>query len=276
MSLLGCSTPAAEPTPKFDPGAPEPKNESTAYPAGPYGKGEGSIVENLSFIGYVNPVANTATMQRLQFADFYNPHAGDPTYKPASPAEDDRLFPPGSQYGEGTKKPTVIAFDMAAMWCPPCNEESRCVTPVREHRYTACGGGFFLELDQDVKGNPAVPKNLFTWAAKEYPAHFPVAIDPGDRIIRDYADQGAFPQNYIIDTRTMKIVAKRAGVPDAKYWATYESLLEDPSCPSKQSQCASDADCTTDFPGTTCSLTCPPDAFTCIAKSCQKSGCKNQ
>lgn len=273
VGMTGCSSPVEPPPPAFNPGTPEVKNLSVAYPAGPYGVGEGSTIEDLQFIGYVNAVANTKTMQVIGLGDFYNPHGTDATYKPASAAEDDRLFPPSSQYGEGKKKPTVLAFDMASVWCAPCNLESRCVTPVHQHRYEPCGGGFMLQLqDGATPGVAATPKNLFSWAASLYKENFPVAIDPSGRIINAYAEQQAFPQNYIIDTKTMKIMAKVAGIPDAAFWATYESLLADPSCPAKQSTCQSDADCAA-FAGTSCSTTCPANAFTCIPNACQVPGC---
>jgi hypothetical protein len=278
FALVGCSSPPPAPTPPpaFNPGAtaqPAPAPQA-AYPAGPYGVGVGSTVENLSFIGYANPVTSTKVMQEISVADFYNPHGRDKTYQPASPAEDDRLFPAGSQYGAGKSKPTVIAVDVASVWCGPCNAEARCSLPVRQQWYSACGGGLFLQLqDGPTVGTAATPKNLVNWAQKEYKEEFPVAIDPAERILSTIASQEAFPQNFILDTTNMKIVALVAGVPDATYWSSYEALLTDPTCPSKQKGCSADTDCAA---GTFCSTTCPANAITCLPNTCQASGCSAQ
>lgn len=262
-----------DPPPPFEPGAAQSKTPQALYPAAPYGVGVGSTIPNFTFIGYVNAVEKSDSMQYISLGDFYNPHGGDPSYAPASPAEDDRLYPPGSQYGEGKAKPTVLSIDVASVWCGPCQAEARCVLPVHKERYEACGGGLLLQLqDGPQYGEPATPKHLFNWAAKTYKEDFPTVIDPQGRLGALF-EAAAFPQNILIDTRTMKVVEAIAGVPDAKYWKLYDSLLVDPSCPSKQPTCAADADCPT---GKTCSLTCPAGAFTCIKNACQASGCKNQ
>lgn len=271
LSFFGCK--GADPTPSFNPGTVQTKSE-IFYPEGPFGVGEGSIIPNLSFIGYANAVADSTAMQQIQLGDFYNPHGRDATYQPKSPAEDDRLYPAGSQYGEGKPKPTVLAIDVASVWCGPCNAEAKCVLPVHEQRYTPCGGGLFLQLqDGPTVGKAATAKNLYNWTVKSYKEAFPSAIDPEGRIISTIATQEAFPTNILVDTTTMKIVKIVPGVPDDTYWNAYESLLADPSCPGKQPQCAADADCPT---GTTCSTTCPQNAILCRKGACQAAGCKNQ
>jgi hypothetical protein len=275
-SLAGCAPAPTPPTPPpaFNAGTAEAPQAPLSYPAGPYGVTVGSTVENLTFIGYANPVTSTKVMQAISFADFYNPHGRDASYTPASPAEDDRLFPAGSQYGAGKKKPTVLAMDVASVWCGPCNAEAQCSLPVRQKWYEACGGGLFLQLqDGPTVGTPATPKNLVYWAHTEYKETFPVAIDPEERILSTIASQEAFPQNFILDTATMKIVALVAGVPDDTYWSKYEGLLVDPTCPAKQPTCASDTDCPS---GSYCSTTCPAQAITCIANACQAAGCSSQ
>jgi hypothetical protein len=288
MSFFGCSqgethssttstgttaTVTNDPPPAFDPGAPQSATPQARYAEGPFGVGVGSVIPNFTFIGYVNAVEKNDAMQYISMSDFYNPHAGDPSYAPASPAEDDRLYPPGSQYGEGKTKPTVLSIDIGAVWCGPCNIEAKCVLPVHSKNYGACGGGLLLQLqDGPAYGEPATPKNLFQWAATKYKEDFPTFIDPAGRLGALF-EANAFPQNIIIDTRTMKIVEAIAGVPDNAYWKKYESLLLDPSCPSQQPKCAADADCPT---GTYCSLSCPANAITCIKNACQASGCKNQ
>lgn len=270
------NTTTATPPPAFEPGQLETKTELAVYPDGPYGVGKGSIIPNFAFIGFVNPTETAAKedTQVINLGDFYNPHGRDAAYVPESPDKDDRLFPAGSKYGEGKPKPTVLAIDVASVWCGPCKAEAQCVLPVHEHRYGPCGGGFMLQLqDGPVQGKAATPTHLYTWSNKTYKESFPAVIDPQGRLISTVATQEAFPQNILVDTTTMQIVEVIAGVPDTAYWKAYEKLLADPTCPSKQSTCASDADCPT---GKYCSVTCPANPVTCVAKACQSAGCKNQ
>jgi len=274
LSFFGCSTaeepPASKPPPEFVPGAVQTTTQPAAYPTGPYGVGKGSIIPNFAFIGYANAVAKNDTMQEIKLGDFYNPHGRDAAYQPASPAEDDRLYPAGSQYGEGKAKPTVLAIDVASVWCGPCNAEAKCVLPVLYERYSACNGGLFLQLqDGNTPGEAATPKNLYNWTVKQYKEDFPSAIDPAGRLGALFA-ANAFPQNFIIDTATMEIVEVIAGVPDAAYWKKYESLLADPTCPAAQPTCTTNADCPT---GKYCSTTCPADPATCVIHTCQAAGC---
>jgi hypothetical protein len=282
LFALGCATeapaPAPIPTPKFDPGTVQPKAAPDDYPAGPYGIGKGSILPNLAFIGYANALADVTSMQVIEMGHFYNPHGRDAAYTPAAGAADDRLYPEGSLYGAGQKKPTVMAIDVSSVWCPPCNQEAKCALPVHNRIYGACGGGLFLQLqDGATPGKAATPKNLITWTTKTYKEPFPTAIDPESRLIDQVAPQEAFPLNFIVDTTNMKIIEVIAGVPDASYWKQYEKLLADPTCPSQQPKCATDADCST-IPGTVCTTACQTgaEAF-CIVHQCQpKAACYQQ
>jgi hypothetical protein len=182
-----------------------------SYPAGPYGVAVGSIIENYDFIGYQDAAKDTSTMQAIQLADFYNPHGKDPTYKPASAAEDDRLFPATTGYeNAGKLKPTVLLIDIASVWCGPCNDEAGTVLPSKHAEYLPCGGEFLLQLaDSATPGTPATPKNLFNWT-KKYGVDFPGAIDPSYKLDALYT-VNAFPQNLVVDTTTMKIVEVIAG-----------------------------------------------------------------
>lgn len=273
LSFFGCSSEEPKPPPDFVPGPVQTRAAQPEYPAGPYGVGKGSIIANYKFIGYANAVAKNDSMQEISLGDFYNPHGRDPAYQPASPAEDDRLFPPASQYGEGVKKPTVLQVTVSSVWCSPCNAEARCVLPAHYEKYSACGGGFFLQLqDGGTVGVPATPKNLYNWTVKSYKEEFPTAIDPAGRLGALFAAD-AVPQNFIIDLATMQIVEVIAGVPDDKYWEKYESLLADPTCPSQQQKCTSNADCAT---GKTCTTTCAAGTILCVPGACQAPGCSLQ
>jgi hypothetical protein len=215
--------------PEFPAGSGQAALPNAAYPAGPYGIGKGSVVENFQFIGYANAQVNNTTMQAIQLADFYNPHGKDPGYVPESPDKDDRLFPAGSPYGEGTKKPTVLAIDVASVWCGPCNNEAKYELPPRHLKYKPCGGEFFLQLaDGPTVGTAATPTNLLNWT-KKYLVDFPATIDPSYKLGALFKAD-AFPANFIIDTTNMKIVEVVSGVPNEFFWTKYESLLPDSAC----------------------------------------------
>ncbi|MEO7331513.1 MAG: hypothetical protein ABI193_23255, partial [Minicystis sp.] len=161
--------------------APEPLKvapPTAAYPKGPFGVNKGSTIANYAFKGFVNARADSSVLQPIAFGDFYNPHADDDSYKPESPAEDDRLYPKGSLYGEGKPRPRALLINVAAVWCGPCNEEAKSTFPVKYARYKPCGGEFFLELSESATmGEPATQKNLTSWG-KKFKVDFPIALDP--------------------------------------------------------------------------------------------------
>jgi hypothetical protein len=235
--LLGCSSESS--IPAFAGGG--QVSVAPAYPPGPYGTGVGSQVENFDFVGYVDAKSDHASMQLIQLADFYNPHAFDITYQPASAAEDDRLFPPGSQYGAGLQKPTVLSLDVASVWCGPCNEEAQCVVPALHKRYEPCGGQFMLQLaDGPTEGVSAVPKDLVNWA-EAYGVNFPAAIDPEYKTEVIWAAE-AFPENILFDTTTMTIIDRIAGVPPTQICADESAECSTTSAfgsPGLSSECLS-------------------------------------
>jgi len=228
LTVSGCSKEAAPtPPPAFMDNTGEAKNTLT-YPAGPYGIGIGSTIANYDFVGYANAKATTSSMQAISLSDFYNPHGKDPTYKPASPAEDDRLFPAGSGYA-AQAKPTVLLIDIASVWCGPCNQEAGTILPMKHLQYAACGGEFLLDLhDSNTPGTTATPNNLYNWT-KSYRVDYPAAIDPSYKLDQVFAAD-AFPNNVTLDTTTMKIVDVVAG----------ESITG--ICSDQSALCGTDAD----------------------------------
>jgi hypothetical protein len=210
----------------------KPPPQVVEYPEGPYGINKGSIIEDFNFIGYANSLVYNAELQEIRLSDFYNPHGRDPSYEPPSEEEDDRLYPEGSQYGELTPKPTVLALNMASVWCGPCNQEAKTELPPRYLKYKPCGGEFLLQLaDGPSVGTPATPSNLLNWT-KKYKVDYPSTIDPSYRL-GSLFQADAYPANIIVDTTTMKIVEVITGVPSESYWDKFEQLLPDPSCPSE-------------------------------------------
>lgn len=219
--------------PDFQPGQGQAANGTAAYAPGPYGISKGSIIANYEFIGFANAKAFNGGMQAIQLADFYNPHANDPSYVPAEGQPDDRFFAPGSQYNTKdangnevlAKKPKALLIDVASVWCGPCNEEAGSVLPAKYAAYKPRGGEFLLQLaDGPTPGTPAQPKNLTSWTTK-YKVDYPATIDPSYKLGALF-EADAFPANFIIDTTTMTIVEVIAGVPNSVFWAKYEKLLD--------------------------------------------------
>jgi hypothetical protein len=237
--VLGCSEASGEGSsapdpdiataPDFPSGQGQPEKGTAAYPAGPYGIGKDSIIANYQFVGFANYQIVNDAMQPIQLADFYNPHADDSTYTPADADHDDRLFPAGSVYGAGTKKPTALLIDVASVWCAPCNHEAGKILPGLHATYKPLGGEFLIQLaDGPNPGEAATPKNLSDWT-KKYAVDYPAAIDPTYKLGALF-DQNAFPANMIIDTRTMEIVEVVSGAPDPSdpndaFWPSFEKVL---------------------------------------------------
>ncbi len=233
LGVMACNDPADD----LDDGnhrpaaLPKPAVED-AYPEGPYAVAKGSVVPNYRFSGFPNALADSSAMREITFGDFYNPHAGDPDYHPASDEEDDRLFPPGSPYGAGTKKPTGMLVDIASVWCAPCNDEAKNLLPGLYARYKPCGGEIFFQLIEAASpGTLAAEKQLKTWT-KVYKVDYPAMIDPLKQLQNLY-QSGSYPNAAVIDTRTMRMVEVVQGVPDDSFWAAFEAQL-DPACLAEQ------------------------------------------
>lgn len=185
--------------------------DAPLYPAGPYGFQAGAVIANFQFYGYPNSVADISATVRMQLADFYNPTG-------------DGVFPEGSPYGAGEPKPKALVIDVGSVWCGPCNQEAKIELPPRYAAYQPMGGEILSVLaDGPTPGSPASPTHLKNWATK-YKSNYPLATDPsyalGDLFVAE-----AFPQNIIVDLRTMTIVRVDAGVPDAAFWTKFESVL---------------------------------------------------
>jgi hypothetical protein len=183
----------------------------SSYPPGPYGIGKGSIVANYKFMGFPNAMKDSTVMKELQLAEFYNPTG-------------DGLYEEGSLMEVGTPKPKALLIDIASVWCGPCNYEADVILPVEYAKYKPLGGEFFLTLaDGSSQGKPATSKSLLNWTSK-YDVDYPSSIDPSYKLEVLFKEP-AYPQNMIIDTRTMKIVHVIPGAPDEAFWAIFDKVL---------------------------------------------------
>jgi len=230
----GCNDPAndLDPDGKYRPEPLAIPTTSATYPDGPYDVAKGAVIPNYKFQGFPNAKADSSAMQTIALGDFYNPHADDDGYEPASPEVDDRLFPPDSPHGAGEKKPVALLIDLGSVWCGPCNEEAKTLLPVLHAKYAPCGGEILFQLVESASpGVAATEANLKSWT-KVYKVDYPATIDPARQLSALYPT-GSFPDAAAIDTRTMKITDSIQGVPTDAFWASYEALL-DQSCLQKQ------------------------------------------
>ncbi len=282
LGASACSSPAPAATPVPVPPFQDTTGEGSsviAYPAGPYGIGVGSIIANYAFEGFPDP-SKSMTPVQVRLSDFYNPHAFDASYHPASADVDDRLFPATSGYAlAGKAKPTVLLVDLASVWCVPCNQEAKGVLPQKHAEYVGCGGEFLLDLhDGATPGTSATFTNLTTWT-KNYKVDYPSIIDPAFKLDVLFA-ASAFPTNVIIDTTTMKIVETLAGevVPttcgDASACSTdADCQVCQGVCSDGSANCKTDADCTAGA-GVTCgALSCGDGAACTTAADCATKTC---
>ncbi len=161
------------------------------YPAGPYGQVMGSILQDFSFQGLLNPlavnyVADATTLTKISMHDFYNPT-------------------------KDTSKPRVLRVTESALWCSACQAEA--ATAESNYKYWNPKGAEFLELVfEDADSNPSVAANLTTWT-KTYKFTFPSALDDTLQL-GAFFTQSASPFNMIIDLATMKIVYTTEGAID--------------------------------------------------------------
>lgn len=182
--------PAATGAPTGAPTSPPPAGPSAdgfraaaQYPAGPYGRGLGAVIDNIDFIGWRAPLtANYApeALERVSISDFY-----DPT-------------------GQSVK---LLVINASALWCTVCQGEMRQINGERLYeKYRAVGVEILGTLFEDNEGAPAKPADLTTWgAAKARQIQFPLVLDPSLRM-GIYFTSDATPLNLLIDAQTMKIV----------------------------------------------------------------------
>jgi hypothetical protein len=232
-ALSGCSDPFGNDTIVQNAPTPLPADAAVPveYPSVTFGVTEGSIIQNYSFQGFPDP-QRARDLQTVQLADFYNPHADDPSYMPAPGEPDDRFYPPGSLYNAGATtpqpKPRALLIDVASVWCGPCNQEAKDVLPGRYAKYKPCGGQFLFQLAQGTNnGTPATEQNLVAWS-NAYALNYPATIDGLNQLSSVYGGQ-TFPDEVIIDTRTMKLVSVVTAIPDDEFWSTFEAQLT-PGC----------------------------------------------
>ena len=205
MPLAGCgSDPATEkPFDKGDP-AGQPSLSSPyaqfGYPEGPYAGKVGSVVPNLEFLGWQNPVAvgsDVGQFEKLSFAKYYDPN--------------------------GSKGYSFMLISVVGAWCPPCRAEYGGKVPVQgsnppayhpsmqklSEEYAKKGVVFLGALVDDVKQEPAKPADLSKWTT-EFGVGFPMVVDPGRKTGKFFTND-ALPATMIVNLKTMRLEAVFSG-----------------------------------------------------------------
>jgi hypothetical protein len=173
------------------------------YPAGPYAASQGSIINDFAFQGFIDASKQSATLDTIKLQDFYNPHADDATYQPLDAAHDDRLFPPGSPYGAGTKKPTALLIDIASVWCGPCNEEAKSLLNGLYAKYKPCGGEFLFQLAEGSAPGTSVDQPMLKSWVSAYHVTYPATFDPGKQLFSLFS-AGFFPDGAVVEPTSLR------------------------------------------------------------------------
>jgi thiol-disulfide isomerase/thioredoxin len=186
------------------------QSKTEGYPKENVGTSIGSVIPDFSFPGFVDPIA-AKTQTEIRLGHFYNKSGAG-------------KFGPNDPFADGTPQPTILVIDVSGKWCAPCKEEAAKVLP---KKWDALHGKGLMILtvlaDSDKVGQPASIKDLESWSTS-YPGHYPMVIDPTYQM-GGLFDQNQFPANFIIDTRTMKIVDFYGGKPPETFWEKAASLL---------------------------------------------------
>lgn len=211
LLCAGCSSEA----PPFPRGQGQVKGAGQSYPSGPYDVTKGSVITNYAFEGFSRPLQAKGDPVPIQLSDFYNP-TGEGTY------------PDDSPIAPGEPMPKALLLDVSAVWCQPCQLESKTILPKEYEEYGPRGAEFLLLLSESAaQGVPADAKDLRTWTG-EFDLPFPSVIDPSYTLGSRFVG-ASLPTNILIDTQTMKIVELVAGIPkpDSPLYAKLDELLED-------------------------------------------------
>lgn len=174
-----------------------------AYPSGPYGRGVGSIIDNLSFLGWRNAAAanyDPTRLEEIRLSDFYDP--------------------------DGSKGIRVLALNASAVWCVVCRAEySHLGRDAVYQKYRPKGVEILGVLFEDKDSKPATPSDLVVWGGPNmFDVPFPLVIDPGFKT-GVYFSSDATPMNMLIDTRTMQIIQVTMGY-DASRPSAYWNALD--------------------------------------------------
>jgi hypothetical protein len=184
LVVAGCGSNRPEIPPELLEPASGGSGGGASYPAGPYGREVGDVIENLSFQGWPDPLAagfDPGRLETLAFADFYDP--------------------------EGQELELVL-INTAAVWCQACKIEHETL-PEENAEFSSRGLRIFSALLQDARSQPATIDDLVIWTST-FDVDYPMALDPEYQMAA-FAPINRAPLNLVVDARTMQITRKSVG-----------------------------------------------------------------
>ncbi|HLK36379.1 MAG TPA: hypothetical protein VKU41_06470 [Polyangiaceae bacterium] len=177
-------------------------NPSTGYGRSPRsGHTPGSVIQNFKFLGYPN--ADTSQgLQTIALADYYDPC--------------------NTNYA-------MIHLTVAAVWCPPCNQETDDIVAAKGAIAAKRVVVIQALSDGATQGVDATPSDLISWM-KTHHSNFTEMLDPGLRNLGGFFNAAAIPWNCDIDPRTMEMVKAGVGY-EADVTSGLSSIPSTPSYP---------------------------------------------
>jgi len=114
---------------------------------------------------------------------------------------------------------------MSARWCQPCRIHAEEMNADADHYGDDVV--FMTALLQNQQAGQAEVADI-AWWADQFNVQYPVMLDPDRTIQRFY--EPSWPGNIIIDTETMTIVRREAGIPQdgglgASFWDTLDDVV---------------------------------------------------
>lgn len=161
------------------------------YPAGPYGLTVGTTMADDCFEGLFDPPSvnyvSSGNTTKICLHDFYNPGGTDDT------------------------KPKTLVIMIGALWCGPCQTEAAAGDKDLAY-WKPHGVQFMATVYQNKSQMAATYADLDTWT-KTYKLMYPSVLDPASKLGK-YFFVGAFPNNIVVDTTTMKLLYVDVGQQD--------------------------------------------------------------
>jgi hypothetical protein len=179
-----------------------PTYQKQDYPAGPYGVGVRSTIENFTFLGWHDPKAvsyDVNKLEQLSLSEYYNP--------------------------DGRSNLKLIWINASAVWCSVCRAEMADIKANGVYEsFGPRGVQMLVTLFEDNKYGPAKPSDLRNWGlAPDHDIAYPLALDPGFKLGALFTSD-ATPLNLLVDAKTMKVLDASMGY-SADYWQRVDKLL---------------------------------------------------
>jgi hypothetical protein len=170
----------------------------------------GNQIQNFSFLGYPNGDSSKG-LQTIALSDFYDP--------------------------EGKLGYKLLHLGAAAVWCVPCNQETKATVPLAPGLLKQ-GVVFAQTLENGTTlGQAATQTDLDNWIS-EYKPTFTEMLDPDNMNLGVFFAAAEVPWNAIIDARSMEVLADGVGysgnvMADLQPWITWVAQNQ-PSYPASQ------------------------------------------